>query len=104
MDKKKNHNLTLRNGAPHLKSRFQASFQIALEYMCENKKKRQRGRAFEPHRRHCIVSLRRHIDPSLVLVQPGKARPYIVERFLMGRKESNEIKNKIIQYFAQLHW
>ena len=32
----------------------------------------------------------RHINPSLVLVQPRKARPYITERLLMGRKESNQ--------------
>ena len=31
----------------------------------------------------------RHIDPSLVLVQPRKTRPYITEKLLMGRKESN---------------
>ena len=28
--------------------------------------------------------------PSLVLVQPRKNRPYITERLLMGRKESNQ--------------
>ena len=30
-----------------------------------------------------------HINPSLVLVQPRKTRPFIAERLLMGRKESN---------------
>ena len=30
--------------------------------------------------------------PSLVLVQPRKTRPYITERLLMGRKESNQTK------------
>ena len=35
----------------------------------------------------------RHINPSLVLVQPRKTRSYIIERLLMGRKESNQIKN-----------
>ena len=34
------------------------------------------------------------INPSLVLVQPRKTRPYITERLLMGRKESNQT-NKI---------
>ena len=52
----------------------------------------RRGRGFEPHRRHCIVSLSKNIYPSLVLVQPRKTRPYITERLLMGRKESNQIK------------
>ena len=32
----------------------------------------------------------RHIYPSLVLVLPRKNRPYITERLLMGRKESNQ--------------
>ena len=32
----------------------------------------------------------RHINPSLVLVQPRKTCPFITERLLMGRKESNQ--------------
>ena len=51
---------------------------------------RPRGRALEPHRRHCIVSLSKNINPSLVLVLPRKTRPIIAERLLMGRKESNQ--------------
>ena len=31
-----------------------------------------------------------HINPSLVLVQPRKTRPFITERLLMGCKESNQ--------------
>ena len=50
---------------------------------------RPKGRGFEPHRRHCVVSLSKNIYPSLVLVQPRKIRPFITERLLMGRKESN---------------
>ena len=42
------------------------------------------------HRRHCVVSLSKNIYPSLVLVQPRKTRPFITERLLMGRKESNQ--------------
>ena len=53
-----------------------------------------RGRGFEPHRRHCVVSLSKNINPSLALVQPRKTSPYIPERLLMGRKESNEQSNK----------
>ena len=49
---------------------------------------RRNGCRFEPHRRHCVVVL----EPSLVLVQPRKTRPYITERLLMGRKESNQTK------------
>ena len=51
---------------------------------------RPRGRGFEPHRRHCFVSLSKNINPSLVLVQPRKTRPFITERLLMGRKEPNK--------------
>ena len=46
---------------------------------------RPKGRGFEPHRRHYVVSLSKNINPSLVLVQPRKDRPFITERLLMGR-------------------
>ena len=36
----------------------------------------------------------RHFNPSLVLVQPRKTSPFITERLLMGRKESNQTNNK----------
>ena len=51
---------------------------------------RTKGRGFEPHRRHCDVSLSKNINPSLVLVQHRKTRTFITERLLMGRKESNQ--------------
>ena len=51
---------------------------------------RPKGRGFEPHRRHCVVSLSKNINPSLVLVHPRKTRPFITERLLMRRKESNQ--------------
>ena len=51
---------------------------------------RPRGPRFELHRHHCVVSLSKNINPSLVLVQPRKTRPCITERLLMGRKESNQ--------------
>ena len=56
---------------------------------------RPRGRGFGPHRRHCVVSLSKNINPSLVLVQPRKTRPFIqvTERLLMGGKESNQTKS-----------
>ena len=37
----------------------------------------------------------RHIDPSLVLVQPKKTRPYKTERLLMGCKKSNQTNKSI---------
>ena len=52
---------------------------------------RPRGRRFEPHQRHCVVSLSKNINPSLVLVQPRKTHLYITERLLMGRKETNQV-------------
>ena len=50
---------------------------------------RLRGRGFEPHRCHCVVSLSKNINPNLILVQPRKTHPFITERLLMGRKESD---------------
>ena len=40
----------------------------------------------------------RHINSSLVLVQPRKTCPYITERLLIGRKVSNQTKIKYIWY------
>ena len=57
---------------------------------------RSRGCGFEPHQHHCIVSLSKNINPSLVLVQPRKTRPYITERLLMGRKESNQTNKQTV--------
>ena len=51
---------------------------------------RPKGHGFKPHRRHCVVSLSKNINPILVLVQPRKIRPFITERLLMGRKEANQ--------------
>ena len=36
---------------------------------------RPRGLGFEPHRSHCVVSLSKNINPSLVLVKPRKTIP-----------------------------
>ena len=68
-----------------------------------------KGRGFEPHRRHCIVSLSKNINPSLVLVQPRKTRPFITERLLMGRKESNQtnkisMRQKLPLYAVKWGW
>ena len=51
---------------------------------------RPRGRGFKPHLRHCVVSLSKNINPSLVLVQPRKTRPFITERLLMELKDPNQ--------------
>ena len=44
----------------------------------------------------------RHINPSLVLVQPKKTCPYITERLLMGCKESNQTKTNLTRITVQL--
>ena len=64
---------------------------------------RPKGRGFKAHRRHCVVSLTMHINPSLVLVQPRKTRPFITERLLMGRKKTNQT-NKQNLYFLRKYW
>ena len=53
------------------------------------------GHGFQPHWRHCVVSLSNNIYPSLVLVQPRNTHLYITERLLMGRKESNQTNNQM---------
>ena len=58
-----------------------------------------RGRVLEPHRRHCVVSLSKNINPSLVLVQPRNTRPFITEKLLMGRKETNK-QNPFMPHFC----
>ena len=57
---------------------------------------RPKGRGFQPHPRHCVVSLSKNINPSLVLVQSRKTCPFITERLLMGRKESNQTKTNMM--------
>ena len=42
------------------------------------------------------MSLSKNISPSLILVQPRYTRPFITERVLMGRKESNQTNNEIV--------
>ena len=59
---------------------------------------RLRGRGFKPHQHHCVVSLSKTIDPSLVLVQPRKTHPFTTERLLMGRKESNQTNKQTMFY------
>ena len=51
------------------------------------------------------MSLSKNINPSLVLVQPRKTRPFITERLLMGRKESNQTNKQtklpfVIKFFV----
>ena len=57
---------------------------------------RRRGCWFEPHRRHCVVSLSKNMNPSLVIDQPRKTRPFIIENLLMGRKESDQTNKRYL--------
>ena len=70
-----------------------------LRLSCRVLDSRPKGRGFEPHRRHCVVSLSNYINPSLVLVQPRKTRHFITERLLIRRKETNQT-NKLRFYYA----
>ena len=42
------------------------------------------------------LSLSKNITPSLGLVQPRKIRPFVTERLLMGRIESNQTNKFIV--------
>ena len=74
---------------------FSLLFTISVAAMNDEERKslvlysRPKGRGLEPHRRHCVVSLSKNINPSL-LVQPRNNCPYITERLSMVRKESNQ--------------
>ena len=46
-----------------------------------------------------VADLSKNINPSLVLVQPRKTRPFKTERLLMGRKESNKLTNTMLVLF-----
>ena len=59
---------------------------------------RPRGGRLEPHQRHCDVVL----EQDTVLVQPRKTLPYITERLLMGRKESNKNKQTKLFYLSEI--
>ena len=56
---------------------------------------RPKGRGLEPHRHYCVVSLSKNINPSLEMVQPRNTCPFITERLLMGRKESNQTNKHV---------
>ena len=52
---------------------------------------------------HCVLSLSKNINPSLVLVKPRKTRPFITERLLMECKESNQTNKQNISLFDRLN-
>ena len=47
-----------------------------------------------------LWSFSKNINPRLVLVQPRKTCPYITERVLVGRKETNHFNCEFIQIFV----
>ena len=72
--------------------KFYMLFMVAQRFTGRVLDSRQKGSGFEPHLGHCVVSLSKNINPSLVLVQPRKTRLCLTERLLMGHKESNLTK------------
>ena len=55
---------------------------------------RPRGWGFQPHQRHCVVVLQQDtFIYSLVLVQPRKTHPCLIDRLLTGSKEWNQTKS-----------
>ena len=52
---------------------------------------------------NCFVSLSKNINPSLVLVQPRKTHPFVTERLLMGRKESNQTNKQTSMTSSNSH-
>ena len=58
---------------------------------------RPRGRGFESHGHHCVVSLSRANFPCLVQVQPRKTRPDITENVvdLNVKDQIKQTKTKI---------
>ena len=42
------------------------------------------GCGFQPHQRHCVVSLSKTLYPCLVLVQPRETGPDLTEKLLIG--------------------
>ena len=58
------------------------------------------SRPVEPHRRHCVVVL----GQDTFIVQPRKTRPWLTERLLMGRKESNQTNRSQIINPTRYRW
>ena len=63
---------------------------------------RPRGCGYEPHGHHCVVSLSKKINPSLVFVQPRKTDSFIAERLLIGCEESNQTNKANTPVISQL--
>ena len=51
---------------------------------------------FEPNLHHSVVSLSKNINPSSVLFQPRKTRPFIIGRVLMICKEYYQTNKQTI--------
>ena len=47
----------------------------------------------EPHLRHCVASLSKNINPSLVMVQPRNTHPFITDGTyrISSNKQTNQI-------------
>ena len=63
---------------------------------------RPKGRGFEPHRRHCVVSLSKTYLSLLSTGSTQEDPSRITERLLSGRKESNQTNKTTIQLFIHI--
>ena len=61
---------------------------------------RDRGAAGSSLTGVTALFLSKNINPSLVLLQPRKTRPFITESLLMGRKESNQTNKQTLSLSA----
>ena len=62
---------------------------------------KQEGPGLEPH---CVVSLSKNINPSLVLNQPRETHLFITEILLIGRKKSNQTNKNTVITSGNKHW
>ena len=65
---------------------------------------RPRGCGCEPYQHQFVVSLSKNINHDLVLVQPRKTRPFITERLLRGRKDSNQTNKTSLPRKKSGYW
>ena len=64
---------------------------------------RPRGLGFEPHLRHCVLSLSKNINTSFMYWFTKEDPSLYNERLLMGHKESNQTKQKTTPIISNKH-
>ena len=56
---------------------------------------RERGCGFKPHKRHCVVSLKKNINPSFAWFNPGRPGPLYLKYWSWNVKNQNKQTNKL---------